>query len=189
MLPGSFFCEIGGQPGRAQARAHERGRYLRNGEGVKGSTGSRMRSAGRSPSTERVRIEAKRTLDALAVTYALGMGAGVFSPLHPADRGRLAPLALGRGAGGSGVPARGFVDSPSGALLSLRSPVDRPWTDFAAHRLPTGRRLPTSSTGPIYQFEIEPKHQTPAPSGCSGGPPGGLPVRTPQNPPPAPLGR
>ena len=37
-----------------------------SGKGVKGSTGSRMRSAGRSPSTERVRIEAKRTLDALS---------------------------------------------------------------------------------------------------------------------------
>jgi len=39
-----------------------------SGKGVKGSTGSRMRSAGRSPSTERVRIEAKRTLDALGTT-------------------------------------------------------------------------------------------------------------------------
>ena len=49
-----------------------------SGKGVKGSTGSRMRSAGRSPSTERVRMQAKRTLDAAGTIDALVMGVGGF---------------------------------------------------------------------------------------------------------------
>lgn len=46
--------------------------YLRfsSGSRVKGVTGSRTRSTGRSPSTERVRITAKRTLDAAGTTRA-----------------------------------------------------------------------------------------------------------------------
>ena len=46
--------------------------YLRfsSGSRVKGVTGSRTRSTGRSPSTERVRITAQRTLDAAGTTRA-----------------------------------------------------------------------------------------------------------------------
>ena len=41
-----------------------------SGRRVKGETGSRTRSAGRSPSTERVRMQAKRTLDAAGTPQA-----------------------------------------------------------------------------------------------------------------------
>lgn len=76
-----------------------------SGKGVKGSTGSRMRSAGRSPSTERVRIEAKRTLDALGTTPRFPSGGQEKQAKRRAactldDRGRLAPLPSGKGRGG-----------------------------------------------------------------------------------------
>ena len=72
----------------------------------KGETTGRMRSAGRSPSTERVRVQAKRTLDALGTTPRSRHGCRGFQGRRPSpctldDRGRLAPLAR-RGAGGSG---------------------------------------------------------------------------------------
>ena len=47
-----------------------------SGRRVKGCTGSRTRSAGRSPSTERVRMQAKRTLDAAGTTQAYRQGGG-----------------------------------------------------------------------------------------------------------------
>ena len=88
-----------------------------SGKGVKGCTGSRMRSAGRSPSTERVRMQAKRTLDSLGTTPRSRHGCRGFQGRRPSpctldDRGRLAPLA-GRGAGGSGW---GPLSAPFGGL-------------------------------------------------------------------------
>ena len=47
-----------------------------SGRRVKGCTGSRTRSAGRSPSTERVRMQAKRTLDAAGTPKAYRQGGG-----------------------------------------------------------------------------------------------------------------
>ena len=47
-----------------------------SGRRVKGCTGGRTRSAGRSPSTERVRMQAKRTLDAAGTTQAYRQGGG-----------------------------------------------------------------------------------------------------------------
>ena len=48
-----------------------------------------------------------------------------------------------------------------------RSPMDKPWTTLrVAHRLPTGRRLPTSSTAlnPIVIESGKVKTKTPAPA-------------------------
>ena len=48
-----------------------------------------------------------------------------------------------------------------------RSPMDKPWTTLrVAHRLPTGRRLPTSSTAlnPIVIKSGKVKTKTPAPA-------------------------
>lgn len=64
-----------------------------------------MRSAGRSPSTERVRIEAKRPLDALGTTQRSPSGGQEKQAKRRAactldDRGRLAPLPSGKGRGG-----------------------------------------------------------------------------------------
>lgn len=50
---------------------------------------------------------------------------------------------------------------------SARSPMDKPWTTLCvAHRLPTGRRLPTSSTvlKPIVIKSGKVKTKTPAPA-------------------------
>lgn len=75
-----------------------------SGKGVKDSTGSRMRSGGRSPSTERMRIEAKRILDALGTTlrspsWGRRSKRSAAQPAPLTTEGDSPPFPAGRGGG------------------------------------------------------------------------------------------
>ncbi len=116
--------------------------YLRfsSGSRVKGVTGSRTRSTGRSPSTERVRITAQRTLDAAGTTRASRQrGMSRAKPAHipprrvgqdPTRDAETEGVSVAGTAKAAGRPTGSEDRSPQGSRLGTRldaqheSPVD-----------------------------------------------------------------
>ena len=108
-----------------------------SGRRVKGCTGGRTRSAGRSPSTERVRMQAKRTLDAAGTIDALVMGVGGFKaagrpPAPLTTEGDSLPFPAGRGGGDGRASAYlgGLFNAQAAACLFCQT-LQRWQTDVA----------------------------------------------------------
>ena len=125
-----------------------------SGRRVKGETGSRTRSTGRSPSTERVRISGRSpALDAAGTIDALVMGVGGFKaagrpPAPLTTEGDSLPFPAGRG-GGDGRASRTwavvqragrrlpFFESRFSALVVYRCRCSEPgrWCCDRGHHL------------------------------------------------------
>ena len=130
------------------------------GSRVKGVTGSRTRSTGRSPSTRQVRITAQRTLDAAGTTRASRQrGMSRAKPAHipprrvgqdPTREAETEGVSVAGTAKAAGRPTGREDRSPQGSRLGTRldakheSPVDAQQKPPEFHCGRTGRRWPAT---------------------------------------------